>query len=729
MKSPHPGGTNRREFLRVSLAAGGSLALGFALPVGAEPSRPAGEARDEPAAQISIWLKVRRDGRITFVNPHAEMGQGIWSSLAMVFVDEFGGDWATTDIEAGGVRPEFRLNPYVHEVFTAGSSSIATGYLPVRTAAAAAREMFLAAGAARLGTNAAQLSLAQSRVHASDGRSVGIGELLDEVMRLEPPANPTLKSDSQLQYIGKGIVSKEILAKVTGRATYGIDVQIPGMLIATVKASPVHGGRVVSSNAREVGRLRGVRAVVPIAGGLAVVADTFWHAKRAADALKIDFDPGTAAAVSDESIYASHQAALQRTDGVVGLDEGDARRRLAQGGDLYEAAYYAPRLAHATMEPMSCTARVTADGVDLWLGTQGIEYVTNEVARLVGTTPDRVRVHNLMLGGGFGRRYEADYPSQAVTIAQALPGTAVKLIWTREEDMQQDFYRPASAALLRATLGAEGLPKALLVRVSAPAIAAHNPGFAQFSKPVDITAIDGFATLHYEIPHRRFEWLQTESHVRIGWWRSVGNSQNAFFKECFIDELATHAGADPIDYRLRLLSGDRHRNTRRLLTELARVARWGQAPAGRYQGLALHETFGTMVGQIAEISLEGGELRVHRITAAYDCGSIVNPSAVEAQLHGGMVFGLTATLFGEINIERGRVRQSNFHDYQLVRLAQMPDIELVPVLRGGPPSGVGEPGVPPVAPAIANALFRASGRRVRRLPLTREGVAIAAARG
>jgi len=340
-----------------------------------------------------------------------------------------------------------------------------------------------------------------------------------------------------------------------------------------------------------------------------------------------------------------------------------------------------------------------------------------------------VHVHNLMLGGGFGRRYESDYPVQAATIAQALPGETVKVIWTREEDIQQDYLRPASMGLLRAVLGSDGLPAALLVRVSAPAIAAHNPGFAQFAKPVDMTAIDGFANLNYEVPNRRFEWIQTESHLKIGWWRSVGNSLNAFFKECFIDELAEKARIDPLEYRVRMLGGDKHAATRRLLTELGRAANWGHAPKGRVQGIALHETFGTMVGQVVELSVTGTQIRIHRIICAYDCGSVINPSPVEAQLRGSIVWGLTAALMGEINVDQGRIRQSNFHDYRLLRMAQTPDVDLIPVLSGGAPSGVGEPAVPPVAPALVNALYRATGKRVRRLPISRGGFTVASREG
>lgn len=724
-----PESPRRREFLRLSLLAGGSLAIGFAVPACERGDGQAAKRGAKVPEPVSAWLKVHRDGRLTFVNPHAEMGQGIWSSLAMVFVDEFGGDWATTEIEAGGLQPEFRLNPYVREVFTAGSSSIATGYLPVRTAAAAARELFLTAGAARLDVAVTELSLVDSRVRNRQGRSLGIGDLVDDVLRLPPPAKPTLKSDADLRYIGRGIAAKDIPAKVNGKAIYGIDFHVPGMQIATVKLSPVHGGRVVRSNAAEIEKMRGVRAVVPVPHGLAVVADTFWHARRAIDSLEIEFDAGDSTKVDDNSLFEAHSAAVRRQDGVVGYDEGNALALVGAGGNVHEATYYGPWLAHAPMEPMTCSARVTADRVDLWLGTQGLEYAANEVARVTGLAVDRVHVHNLMLGGGFGRRYESDYPVQAATIAKLYPGETIKVIWTREEDIQQDYLRPASMGLLRAALGSDGLPMALLVRVSAPAIAAHSPGFAQFAKPVDTTAIDGFANLTYEVPNRRFEWIQTESHLKIGWWRSVGNSLNAFFKECFIDELADKARIDPLEYRLRMLGGDKHAATRRLLTELGRAANWGHAPKGHVQGLALHETFGTMVGQIIELSVTGSQIRIHRITCAYDCGSVINPGPLEAQLRGSIVWGLTAALMGEINIDQGRIRQSNFHDYPLLSMSQTPAVDLVPALSGRAPSGVGEPGVPPVAPALANALYRATGKRVRRLPISRDGFTVASREG
>lgn len=717
---------SRRDFLSVALLASGSLGIAFKLPAG-EGHRDGAAPRGGNASReaVSVWLKVGRDSRLTFVNPHAEMGQGIWSSLAMVFVDEFGGDWQLTEIEAGTSRPEFRLNPYVREVFTAGSSSVATGYVPVREAAAAARQMFLTAAAARLGAAEAELTLVDSKVRDKSGKVVAIGELLDDVLKLQPPTRPVLKDAAALRYIGKGLPAKDIPDKATGKALYGIDYHEPGMLIATVKTSPVHGGSVVSSNAADVRRMPGVKTIVEIPHGLAVVADTFWHAKKAADALQIKFDAGPAEKVDDQWYLDTHGAALRRTDGIVGFNDGDTLGILAASTDVHEASFFGPWLAHATMEPMTCSARVTVDRADLWLGTQGIEYVTNEVARVTGLPVDKVHVHNLMLGGGFGRRYEADYPIQAATIAKSLPGTAVKVIWTREEDMQQDYCRPAGMALLRATLDASGLPSALLVRVSASAIAAHNPGFEQFSKPIDITAIDGFVNVHYELPNKRFEWIQTESHLKIGWWRSVGNSQNAFFKECFIDELAEKAGSDPIEYRLRMLSGDKHASARRLLEGLARASSWGSAPKGHFQGIALHDTFGTLVGEVVELSVAGTQIDVQRVTCAYDCGSVINPAPVDAQMRGSIIWGLTAALMGEINVERGRIRQSNFHDYPVLLMSQVPEIEVIPVLRGGTPSGIGEPGVPPVMPALANAMYRATGKRYRRLPLSKFGFTVA----
>lgn len=705
----------RREFLTMTALTGGAVAFGVALPGRA---RAAGRSA---GTDVGLWLRVGTDGGITFINPQAEMGQGTWTTLAMVFVDEFGGDWNATDIEAGGVDPGFRLNPYVDEVFTAGSGSITFGYLPVRRAAAVARQMFLDAAAARLGVDAGSLALVESVVRGPGDARIGIGELVGDVARMTPPAEVPLKGDAELRLVGRDVPAKDIPAKVTGATVFGIDYHELGMLVATVKTSPVHGGRLVGSNADQVRGRPGVVAVVPVPGGLAVVADTFWHARKATDELQLDFDAGDGKAVDDAWFEATHAAAVRREDGVVGYDDGDARAGLAANADVHESVFYGPALAHATMEPMSCSARVTADRADLWLGTQGIEYATLEVARAIGLAPGQVHVHNLMLGGGFGRRYEADVPVQAAIIAKALPGRTVKLIWSREEDFAQDFCRPASMVLMRGALGHDGLPAALLTRVSAPAIAAHNPGFAKFAKPVDLTAIDGFANLLYELPRKRFEWIQTESHLKIGWWRSVGNSNNAFAKECFIDELAEKAGVDPIEYRLRMLPGEKHATTRRLLTELARVAGWGRAPAGHFQGVALHDTFGTVVGEVVELSVEDRRIRVHRITCAYDCGSIVNPRAVDAQIRGAIVFGLSAALMEEMPVEAGRLRHGNFHEYPVVRMKHMPEIEAFPVLRGGAPSGVGEPSVPPVIPAAANALYRATGRRYRRLPLIRHG--------
>lgn len=716
---------NRRDFLSLSLLASGSLIVTFTLPaVASRANGPASRLATAAAEPVSVWLRVGRDSRLTFVNPHAEMGQGIGSSLAMVFVDEFGGDWALTNIEAGALRPEFRLNPFVGEMFTAGSSSIATGYLPVRLAAAAARQMFLTAAATRLGVAETDLTLVDCKVHSRSGAVVAIGELLDDVLRLRPPAQPVLKEVAALRHIGRGLPAKDIPDKVTGKALYGIDYHEAGMLIATVKTSPVHGGRVVGSNAADVRRMPGVKTIIDIPHGLAVVADTFWHAKKAADALQIQFDAGAAVNVDDQWYLDAHSSALRRTDGVVGFDDGNTLGILAASSDVHEATYFGPWLAHATMEPMTCSACVTTDRADLWLGTQGLEYATNEVARVTGLSRDKVHVHNLMLGGGFGRRYEADYAVQAATVAKSLPGITVKVIWTREEDMQQDYCRPAGMALLRATLGPDGLPAALLIRVSAPAIAAHNPGFERFAKPLDITAIDGLTNIHYELPNKRFEWVQTESHMKIGWWRSVGNSHNSFFKECFIDELAEKAGIDPIEYRLRMLDGEKHAPMRQLLEELSRASSWGRAPKGHFQGIALHDTYGTIVGEVLELSVTGTRIHVHRVTCAYDCGSVINPGPVDAQMRGGIIWGLTAALMGEINVEHGRIKQSNFHDYPVLRMAQVPDIEVVPVLRGGAPSGTGEPGVPPVLPALANAMYRATGKRFRRLPLSKFGFTV-----
>ena len=721
---------SRRHFLKVVALSGGSLALGVNVVScsgdsgsGAPTASPTTEL--SAPAQINIWMRIDTDGSVTFINPHAEMGQGSWSSLAMIFADEFGANWDNLSIEAGGIHPEFRLNPYVQEVFTAGSSSVSMGYSLIRNAAAAARQAFIQAASTLSGADAASLQIVNSVVTNEDGSiSYDLGSLIEQVQALPLPEEPVLKPDSELNYIGKGIPSKEIPSKVSGKAVYGIDYHQSGMLIAVPKASPVHGGEVVSSNADQVKTMAGVVEVVAIPNGLAVVADSFWHAKKGADALEIEFDVDAAAlAVNDDWFYQTHSKAVERTDGVAGYDQGDVLAALESSENVYEARYYGGWHAHACMEPMNCTAVVTDEGAELWLGTQGIEYAAREVSYVTGLPIEKIKVNNLMLGGGFGRRYEADSAIQAAWVAKALPGQVVKLIWTREEDTQQDFFRPAGMGLMKASVDENGMPESFLIRASVPAIAAHNPAFEALSKPVDLTAIDGAAAeqVWYEIPKKRFEWVQTESHIRIGWWRSVGNSHNAVFKECFLDELADRAGIDPFEYRRRLLQEEKHAYIKNVLDRLEEESNWGNAPEGHFQGMAMHDTFGTIVGQVIELSVEGKDVHVHKVTCTYDCGSIVNPSTVDGQIRGSIIWGLNSAIMGEINIDQGRVVQSNFHDYPLLRQAQLPEINAIPVLSGGGHKGTGEPGVPPVVPAVANAIYQATGTRYRDLPLSRHG--------
>lgn len=707
----------RREFLRLSLVGGALLVVGGALSV-----EGCGTAKEFAGA----WFRIDANGRITFINPQAEMGQGIWSSLAIAFVDELGGDWETTAIEAGEIRPEFRINPYVHEVFTAGSSSIANGLETVRLAGAALREMFVTAAATKTGTHEDQISIENGRILGPAGWSASLGELLDEVAALSIPRRPRLKATGQLRYLGKQFHAKEMHSKVTGAAVYGVDFRADGTLIATVRATPVHGAAVLRSNAKAVARMKGVRGVLPVPGGIGIVADDFWSAKCARDALEIEMDTrGLPTPAGSWAIEDVHAAALEGGKGVALAPKGDPEKIIAASKRTLTVEYSVPFLAHATMEPQSCTVRTTDSGVDVWTGTQGIEYLRDEVARALDVKPDQVHVHNLMLGGGFGRRYEADAAVQAALLAREFPGRPVKLIWTREEDIQQDFYRPAVMATMEAALGSAGVPEAMMVKISAPSISMHSPGFAKLVTRVDGAAMEGLDTAPYGIGHFAAEWLRYESPVRVGWWRSVGNSHNAFFKECFFDEIAQELGKDPLELRLEMLHGEGNRHLRKLLEALGGAANWNSPRTGRHQGIALHTTYGTTVGQVVEIAVSNDMVEVAHVTCAYDCGIVVNPQAIEAQLSGSVIWGLSAAMMGEISLDRGQVVQSNFHDYPIVTQAQAPDLTLIPVLSGGKPSGMGEPGVPPLAPALVNALSRALGRRIRRLPLSHAGLKLA----
>ncbi len=651
---------------------------------------------EDAGVALNDWVWVNRNNRVTLMINRSEMGQGALTGLAVLLADEL-------DLGLDQLRTVFAPvdKRYEHGLwggqFTGGSSSIRGEWTRLRKAAANLRVRLVAAAARRLGVAADECATMRGAVeHPASGRRLAYAELAEDIRRLKAPRTSPLKAPSEFRLIGHALPRLDIPAMLRGHTRYGIDVAVPGMRVAAVARSPVFGGRVRTFDARAALAIPGVREVVPIASGIAVAADSFWSAQRGRDALTIDWSPGRHASLSAAKIEARLLAALKK-EGTPVDRRGNARRMLERAAQIVEAVYQTPNLAHATIEPMNCVASVQEDGCDVWVGTQDPKSTRERAAVIAGLGELQVRVHTQFLGGGFGRRLETDFVEEAVELSRKL-GRPVQIVWTRADDLQHDFYRPAHAIRLSACLDRGGLPAAWFMRLAGPA-----------------PALDG-TDLPYAIPHVREEHVEVTSAVPAGAWRSVGASNNAFAIESFIDELADAAGRDPLEYRLVLLAdAPRHRD---VLELAARRAGWGAPlPPGRGRGVAVYESFDAVVAQVAEVSVAGGAIRVERVVCAIDCGIAVMPDAVRAQLEGSIAFGLSAALHEEIRVAGGRVQQANFRDYPLLSLAEMPAVEVHIVPSRRAPGGVGEPGVPVIAPAVANAVFAATGQRLRRLPL------------
>jgi len=702
---------SRRALLKGGLAAGAGLAVGFPLLDGRRPVRAARATR---VFAPSAWIRVHPDGAVVIVNPHSEMGQGTLTSVAMIVADELEADWARVRVEQAPADPAYGNPMFGGTQLTAGSTSIRGSWMLWRRAGGAAREMLVAAAAKEWDAPLEEAHAEHGAVHhRPTGRRLTYGELADRAAALPVPQNPRLKTPDQFRLIGKRVPRLDTLDKVTGRAVYGIDVRVPGMLVATVERCPVFGGTVAGFDATRALAEPGVRRVIKIGSGVAVVADSYWAARRGRGALAVRWDEGPSARL-DSALIARTCAELAQQPGAVARRHGNAARALREAPRVLEAVYEAPFLAHATMEPMNCTAHVRPDGCDVWVPTQNQTRTQQEAMRITGLPRERVRVHTTFLGGGFGRRSEVDVVTDAVEISKAV-GAPVKVIWSREDDIRHDYYRPATYNVLRAALDAHGRPMAWSHRIVGPGLLIQRGMVPPHA--VDRTMVEGAANLPYGIPNLQVEFRHRDFGVPVGFWRSVGASQNAFVTESFIDELAHAAGRDPYEYRRALLGrASRHRGVLQLA---ATKAGWATPPPpGRHRGIAVAFSYGSWCAQVAEVSVApDGTVRVHRVVAAIDCGVAINPDQVVAQVEGGIVYGLTAALGGEITIQNGRVRQSNFHDYPLLRIDGMPAIEVHVVPSAEPPGGVGEPGVPPIAPAVTNAVFAATGRRVRRLPI------------
>ena len=724
-----PTGMSRRQVLVTGAAAGGAFVVGFQLPVG---KLAAADGAGEVA--INTFLRIAADDAITVIVPHSEMGQGILTSLPMLLADELDADWdkvtieqalalpeyASADIlltfarsEHGVEVPEFLSRParwmagFAAEKMdlqiTGGSSSIRAGWTSFRLAGAAAREMLIEAAARRWDVPAAECAAEMGTVrNASSGRSERYGALAADAAKLSPPSSPRLKTPGEFRIIGKSLARLDIPAKVIGEAEFGIDVRLAGLHYAAVRIAPVFGGSVKSYDSGAVTAMRGVRAVAEVPAGVAVIADNYWRAKQALDALPVTFEDGEHADLDSAGIFARFDRDLTGGGFDTEIDRGNTRAALAGASRHVSGEFRVPYLAHATMEPMNTTAWVHDGKCEIWSPTQVPLFARTAAAEMLDIDKDDVTVHTTLLGGGFGRRAQIDFVDIAVAAARRVP-YPVQTIWSREEDIRHDFYRPAVLARLEAGLDGQGFP------------IAWRHDFVDSAEGVDL--------MPYAIENVLSRSVETSSPIPTGYWRSVDHTQQAFFIESFMDEIARAGGYDPVALRLGLLD-DKPRH-RRVLETAAREAGWGSAlPAGWGRGIALHLSFGTIVAEVAEVSVtEDGALRVERIVCAVDCGVVINPDTIEAQLESAIIFGLTAALYGEITIKKGRVQEGNFPDYEMVKLATAPKIEVHIIAGGEKPGGVGEPGTPPVAPAVANAIFDATGKRIRGLPIRHHDLA------
>ncbi len=693
---------DRRDFLKLGAATGGGLILGVHVADTRPWVTPGGPL------QPNAFVQVAADGEVTIWVAKAEMGQGVRTSLPMIVADELDADWSRVTVVQADAHP----SKYGSQM-TVGSRSVRNGaWMNLRRAGAAAREMLVAAAAAQWGVSATSCHTENGRVmHNASGRSVSYGRVAERAAALPVPEHPKLKDPAEFNLIGKPLKQVDTPLKVTGQATFGIDVRVPDMLFATVVHCPVFGGSVKSFDATRARAIPGVTDVVQVSQGVAVVAKYTWAALQGAKALDITWDPGSFSLGSAD--ITARLIELAKHDAAVARQDGDCEAALARAAKRVEATYELPYLAHATMEPMNCTADVRADRCAVWAPTQSPQGTQSAAATITGLPIDRVTVHVTYLGCGWGRRSRTDFVQDAVETSMKVKAP-VQVLWTREEDMQHDLYRPTAYYRAEGGVDSTGRISAFKLRVVATPIRGRGGRGG-----VDRSGVDGAANTPYRVPNMLVDNVQLHLPVPTGHWRSVGPSRNAFVVESFIDELAHAAGRDPLDVRLELLS--HHARLTHVLELAAEKAGWGTSPSpGHARGIGLVENKGGLAAQIAEVSLDGGHLKVHRITCAFDAGRIINPNIAEAQIVGSVVTGLTAALYGEITLEGGRVKQSNFHDYPMLRMNEMPAIDVHIVESTEEPGGVGEPAVPPTAPAVTNAIFALTGKRIRKLPIELE---------
>jgi len=698
---------SRRRFLQVAGVVGGSFALGFGCSGGrVEPEPQSAPHEPQPGDgslhEIDAYIAISSDGKVELRVPEAEMGQGILTGLGLVLADELEVPWKAVSIRMPDADQRYGRQG------TGGSTSTRGSHDALRKAAAAVREMLVSAAAAQWGVDGSACVARDGQVSHPDHGTLSYGALATAAAALEPPDKPTVKPASERRLTGKATDRLDLPDKVDGVTQFGLDVRLPDMVFARIARPVAFGAKIAEFEPTAALEVPGVLQVLKVPSGVAVVATNTWAAQNGCDALELDIDPGPNADLDDEAV----RAACIR---VIDVGEEAAKRgnvaKALQGRRTLEAEYEVPYLAHATMEPMNCTARVDGDKVEVWAPTQGPTSARKTAAKAASVKPSAVTVHSTFMGGGFGRRSKPDYIADAVNVARALSGKPVQVSWSREDDTRGGWYRPVSLNRMRGAIDDDGLPIAWEHRIATPSILAQMG-----NKEIDGTSIEGASNLPYAIENFRVTCAAPDLPVPLWFWRSVGSTQNGFATECFLDELCALGGRDPVEIRLALL-GDKPRHAR-ALQRAVEMAKYGAGPAeGHAYGVAVHESFGSICAQVADVSIDGDKPKVHRVFCVIDCGQVVNPDSIRAQMDSSIAYGLSAALYGRISLEGGAPIQSNFHDYRVVRLADMPRVETAIIAEGDPWGGVGEPGTPPIAPALCNALRALRVEPVRRLPV------------
>jgi len=710
---------SRRNFLKTTVVAtggllGSGLIIGCSTMSGSAAASPRGllPSASAPGAMPNAWVKIGADNTVSIICARSEMGQGVFTALPMLVAEELEVPIDRIRVEMAPAGERY-INTMLGAQLTGGSSSTREAYDPLRTAGAQARMMLIAAAAQQWKVDPSTCRAENVMVLGPAGQKATYGELAEAASKLEPPKSPKLKDASEFKVIGKSVTRFDTPSKVDGTAEFGIDVKLPGMLYAALAQCPVIGGKPVSFDGTQAKTMPGVKNVVQISDGVAVVADSYWRARKALETVQIKWNEGAGKALNTPGIRAALEAAAAKP-GATNKKLGDVDAALKSAARRIDATYELPFLSHSPMEPMNFTADVRKDSVLLYGPTQFQQFAVGFAAAAAGVKPEQVTVRTTFLGGGFGRRIDVDFIVQAVEISKAV-GAPVKLVWSREDDMKHDFYRPIALHRMSAGLDAQGMPTALKYHHTGPSITSRL--FAEFVKD----GIDPFmleaAAVPYAIPNQRVDVVIHDTGLRVGFWRSVSHALNAFANESFIDELAVAAKKDPLEYRRSLLAKEpRFLN---VLDIAAKKSGWGApVPAGRTRGVAVMEGYGTYLALVAEVSTSGDEIRVHKVTVAADLGAMVNPNIVRQQIESSVIFGLSAALFGEITLKDGVVEQSNFHDYPVVRMNQSPEIDITLVTNGSEkPGGIGEPVTALMGPAVANAVFAGTGKRLRKLPL------------